>query len=131
MKNKIKYLVSFLLILGIILYLVSTTLKSSLQYYVTVSELRASEIDYRDRTLKVAGKAHDIKRSDSDEGPLYSFLVKEGGLEIPVTYVGLAPDTFKEGSDVVVTGHLSEEGQFEGEEILAKCASKYEEKIKD
>jgi cytochrome c-type biogenesis protein CcmE len=131
MKNNIKYLISFLIILGVLIYLVSTTFQSSLQYYVTVSELQAKESDYQDKTLKVAGVARNIQRTDGEYESKFDFTVVEGGKDLQVYFSGLVPDTFKDGSDVVVTGHLTPDGRFEADEILAKCASKYEAKIEE
>ena len=57
---------------------------------------------------------------------VYSFIIKQGLNELPVRYSGIVPDTFKEGGEVVATGHLGPDGTFEATKILAKCASKYQ-----
>jgi cytochrome c-type biogenesis protein CcmE len=46
-----------------------------------------------------------------------------------VNYKGALPDTFKEGAEVVVTGTLHESGTMAATDVLAKCASRYEEKL--
>jgi cytochrome c-type biogenesis protein CcmE len=43
-----------------------------------------------------------------------------------VFYTGIVPDTFKDNSEIVVTGHLTPEG-FMASDMTAKCPSKYEE----
>ncbi len=126
MKQK-KYLIGFLIIAGALIYLLLTTFRSSLQYYVTASELKARTSFYQDKIVKVAGRASGIKKQ---EGGTYEFLVEEGGASFSVFYKGMTPDTFREGSDVVVTGQLNPDGSFTATEILAKCASKYEAKLK-
>lgn len=129
MKKKLFTLVGFSIIAGSLVFILSTTFRSSLQYYLTVSELKAAESAYQKRALKVAGRASGIVRENEGVGSLYRFNVNEGGQTIPVAYHGLAPDTFKEGSEVVVTGRLVSDGSLEATEILAKCASKYEAKL--
>ncbi len=124
-QKKTKYLIGFLIIAGVLTYLLSTSFQSSLQYYVTVSELHQDMARYKDKVLKVAGTAEAI----SKEGATYQFLVHEGGEILRVSYKGFVPDTFHEGSEVVVTGSLNSDSSFEATEILAKCASKYEAKI--
>lgn len=126
-----KYLAGFFIILAAIVYLMLTSFSSSLQYYVTVSELKAAEADYKGKTLKVAGLAAQIHEIHEENRTLYRFHVDEGGQSIPVKYTGFPPDTFKEGAQVVVTGYLKPDGSLEGTEILAKCASKYEAKLKN
>ena len=129
MKKKISYLIGFCLIAGSIAFILLTSFRSSLQYYLTVSELKAAEKNYVERTLKVAGRAASIVRENQGTKSLYRFQVNEGGKSIPVSYRGIVPDTFKEGSEVVVTGRLMPDGSLEATEILAKCASKYEAKL--
>ena len=58
-----------------------------------------------------------------------TFLVAEGGKTLTVRYVGnnMVPDTFKDGSPVVLEGrYVVGEGVFAAEVIMAKCPSKYE-----
>lgn len=127
MKQK-KYLVGFLIIAGALVYLLLTTFRSSLQYYVTASELKDRTSFYQNKIIKVAGRASGIEKQEG-EG-IYQFQVEEGGAWFAVFYKGMVPDTFREGSDVVVTGQLNPDGSFAATEILAKCASKYEAKLK-
>ena len=41
-------------------------------------------------------------------------------------YRGIAPDTFTDSVDVVVGGRMGADGTFRATELLAKCASRYE-----
>jgi len=131
MKNRGKYLVGFILVIGILLILMTTTFRSSLQYYVTVSELKAATIDYQKKVIKVAGIAKNIEKAPSVDGGglVYDFLVMEGDQSIQVRYEGMIPDTFKEDSEVVITGNLVGDNELQASHILAKCASKYEAKL--
>lgn len=130
MNFRPRYLIGFLLIIGGIIYLGSTVFKQSLQYYVTVDEFSASPEAYKDKVLKVAGKVKDGSiRKAAGEGSDYQFVIIGASSELPVHYVGLVPDTFKAGGDVVATGKLAPDGVFQANHILAKCASKYEAKM--
>jgi cytochrome c-type biogenesis protein CcmE len=73
-----------------------------------------------------------IKRAAG--GREHTFLVTDGAREIPVSYRGIAPDTFTDGVDVVVEGRMGQDGTFQATTLLAKCASRYEnapEKYRD
>ena len=59
-------------------------------------------------------------------GQKYEFVVEDLGKEVKVTYVGLVPDTFKDGSEVVVEGRGRADDLFEADSLMAKCASKYQ-----
>jgi cytochrome c-type biogenesis protein CcmE len=60
------------------------------------------------------------------EGVRFSFVVTDGGAEVPVRYVGNdpAPDLFGEGQGTIVKGHFVN-GVFEASELLAKHDEKY------
>lgn len=125
-----KYAVGFGLIALALVYLGLTSFRSSLQYYVTVTELMARTDYYSSKILKVAGHARAVVREETPDGGVYKFFVDEGGHTLAVEYKGIIPDTFKDGAEVVVTGRLGDNNIFIATEILAKCASKYEAKMK-
>lgn len=54
------------------------------------------------------------------------FEVTDGSRNYPVSYRGIAPDTFTDGVDVVLEGRLDRDGTFAATTVLAKCASRYE-----
>lgn len=129
MKKKYFYLLGFAVIVAALAYLMTTSFRSSLQYYVTVGEALAAKSDLSNKVIKIAGSAKDIERLEEDGRSLYKFNVVENTNSIAVVYKGFVPDTFKENSSVVVTGTLAGNGEFVATHILAKCASKYEAKI--
>ena len=83
----------------------------------------------------VAGKAADgepirlggmvekgsLKRSD---GTSVTFVVSDGAARVPVTYRGILPDLFREGSGMVAEGRM-ERGIFVADMILAKHDERY------
>lgn len=99
-------------------------MEGSVQYYMTVSEYLEQQDKYDGKKIKLAGKvkAESLKKT----GNRYDFIVEDLGKEISVTYEGLAPDTFKDGSEVVVEGRASPLPHFTASGLMAKCASKYE-----
>lgn len=130
MNFRPRYLIGFLLIIGGLIYLGSTVFQSSLQYYVTVDEFFTTPDTYRNKTLKVAGKVKEGSIRKSSEGSsVVDFVIVGASHEMPVHYIGLVPDTFKAGGDVVATGKMASDGTFQANHILAKCASKYEAKM--
>ena len=50
----------------------------------------------------------------------------DGEHELRVSYDRETPDTFVDGSEVVVEGSLGPNGVFVARTLLAKCPSKYE-----
>lgn len=116
-------------LLGLAIVL-TTALPNSFQYYVTVEEFQQSPTKYLNQTIKLAGTVqkgsieHDINTAQWD------FLVTQEQQNMQVRYVGPMPDTFQDEAEVVVTGNYDPQTQrFVATHILAKCASRYEEKL--
>jgi len=107
---------------GVLMY---TTLGESMQYYKYVDEVVAQPDAWRDKTLQVHGNvvAGSIgrKRDSLD----WQFDIQRNGKVIRAYYTGIPPDTFKNDSEVVLTGRLTPNG-FMATEMTAKCPSKYE-----
>lgn len=57
-------------------------------------------------------------------GTEVSFVVTDGGAEIPVTFTGILPDLFEEGQGMIGQGRYVD-GTFEAVEILAKHDETY------
>ncbi|HEX4534152.1 MAG TPA: cytochrome c maturation protein CcmE [Rhizomicrobium sp.] len=53
------------------------------------------------------------------------FVVTDGRAQVPVKYIGLLPDLFREGQGVVAAGALTQGGVFDASEVLAKHDEKY------
>lgn len=123
---KVKFLIGSSIIVVILIALAATGFQESKTYYLHVDEVYEKGSDIYGMQLKVLGKVVEgsVKR---DSRPV-TFTIELNDKTLPVQYVGDAPipDTFKDGSEVVVEGKMKRNGVFESDFIQAKCASKYE-----
>ena len=106
--------------------LLYSTLSEGTEYYKHVDEVMASPHEWEGKRLQVHGFAKDVRRrADSLD---WRFEVHNNGQMIRASYSGIAPDTFRNDSEVVVKGTLQPDGSFLVSEdgIMAKCPSKYE-----
>src|SRR4029453_14807631 len=97
----------------------------SMQYYKYVDEVMAQPATWEGKALQVHGTvvAGSIGRKpDSRE---YRFQIQRNGKVLTAFYNGVVPDTFKNDSEVVLTGRLTANG-FMATDMTAKCPSKYE-----
>lgn len=125
-QTKYVFLIGFALVgLGII---VTTTLPNSFQYYVTVTEYSEAFDKLKDTEVKLAGKVVPGTINNNKKDAEWTFTVFHEDQQMPVYYKGAMPDTFNEDADVVVTGTFQND-QFVATHVLAKCASRYEEKL--
>lgn len=128
MKNKAAKVAFTTLVLvaafGGLLY---TTLGDSMQYYKFVDEVLAAPADWQDKTLQVHGYVVPKSIGRKRDSLEYQFDIQRNGKVLRAYYTGIVPDTFKDESEVVLTGRLAENGTFHATEMSAKCPSKYEE----
>jgi cytochrome c-type biogenesis protein CcmE len=102
-----------------------STLSEETQYYKHVDEVMAAPAQWEGKRLQMHGFAKSVMQKP---GTLeYAFQVESNGQTVWAQYTGIAPDTFKNDSEVVLEGQLNGE-IFHAERIIAKCPSKYEPK---
>jgi cytochrome c-type biogenesis protein CcmE len=115
----------FVLALSGLMY---TTLSEGTEYYKHVDEVAGEPLAWQGKQLNLHGFVVEksiLRRPDTLE---YRFQVQTNGKVIPVSYTGVVPDTFKDGSEVVLKGRLSTAGfMVDPNGVVAKCPSKYEE----
>jgi cytochrome c-type biogenesis protein CcmE len=121
----VRVLVSAGVLVGAVSLLFALTLQTDAQAYKHVDEVMVSPEQWYGKPLQLHGFAADVRKSvDSLD---YRFIVKSGNYSVPVSYSGVVPDTFKDGSEVVLKGRLSSSGfQVEPDGVMAKCPSRYE-----
>ena len=54
-----------------------------------------------------------------------SFVVTDNVHSVPVKYNRVLPDLFREGAGAVVIGRMNDNGEFVGDEVLAKHDENY------
>ena len=130
-KNNLKIMIGVVFVIGVLGLLFVSGFNEGKSYYKFVDELKSMGDDAYAKKLKVHGNvvAGSIKKS----GESLEFSLTKNGATIPVKYIGKdpIPDTFKDECEAVVDGRLRHDGTFEGTQIQAKCASKYEVDYKD
>jgi cytochrome c-type biogenesis protein CcmE len=108
---------------GVLLY---TSLGESMQYYKYADEVMASPAEWQGKPLQVHGYVVPGSIARKPDTLEYRFDLQRNGKVMRAYYTGVVPDTFKDESEVVLTGRLSQT-EFHATEMTAKCPSKYEE----
>ncbi len=129
MKARTKFLVGGVLVLGTAGYLMASSIDETAQYYLTPTELAtkvANNPRFVNTGVKVGARVVDGTIVREASGRSLTFKMTDGAKIYDVRYVGIAPDTFTDGVDVVVEGRLDANGTFQATTLLAKCASRYE-----
>lgn len=104
--------------LGLILY----ALSGQISFFYSPSQAKEASV--------VAGTAFRLgglvkQGSWTKTGERSDFVVTDGETEMPVRYIGLLPDLFREGQGIVADGTLQPDGSFQASRVLAKHDENY------
>lgn len=98
--------------------------QDNMMFFVDISDVIAGDYP-KERNFRIGGLVVDgsVQR---EEGSLdLRFSVTDTNCELPVSYVGVLPDLFREGQGVVAHGRLGNDGVFVADKILAKHDENY------
>ena len=125
----VKMLVTTVVLTAAFVGLLWGTLAEGTEYYMHVDEVMAEPDAWYGKKLQVHGFVVEGSRRRKPDTLEYRFKVENNGAGIDAEYTGLVPDTFQDGSEVVITGQLSAHGfTVDPNGVMAKCPSKYEPK---
>lgn len=104
-------------------FLVFSALEKNISYFYTPTDALAADLG-AEKNIRLGGlvETGSIK---SDNGAAMTFNVTDGAANIVVSYTGIRPDLFREGQGVIAQGHMSENGIFIADTILAKHDENY------
>jgi len=127
LKNRTKrglWIAAGLAGLGIAAALVLNAFQSNLVFFLTPSQVAANEAP-RDRNFRIVGLVEAGSVARDRDGLTVRFRVTDTAKTIPVIYIGILPDLFREGKGVVAQGRIGSDGVFQAKEVLAKHDENY------
>ncbi len=130
MKGRKKFLIGGLIILVAIGSLGFMAFRGAATFYFKVSEISGKSSNFVNQNIRVEGQVAtgSLEQVKTGAANLYKFTIvddQDANSQLPVSYQGALPDTFKEGNDAVVEGRINSSGYFEAQQIIVKCPSKY------
>jgi cytochrome c-type biogenesis protein CcmE len=107
--------------------LMYTTLSEGTEYYKHVDEVMADPSAWQGKRMSLHGYVVDKSIFAKPDTLEYRFQIQTNGKVVAARYTGVMPDTFKDGSEVVLKGQLGPHGfDVSPNGVMAKCPSKYE-----
>ena len=123
-SKALKIVVTCAVLLAALGGLMYTTLADGTEYYMHVDEVMTNPAKWQGKRLQLHGFVNDLRQRPNSLD--YRFQVQNNGKVITASYSGVVPDTFKNGSEVVLKGQLHGEAfTVENNGVMAKCPSKY------
>ena len=130
-KNKFYFAISGVVLVVVFwIWWVSTNPASeqALVKFLSVQQLFAEEQAER---IRLGGLVADESiKLDENNYLSCNFDLQEGEAILRVHFVGVRPDLFKNGAEVIVEG-IYTNGVFEADILQTKCASRYEGDLRD
>jgi len=104
--------------------LILSAFQRNLVFLFSPSQVYAHEAP-ANRSFRIGGLVEQGSLQRQPDGVTVRFVVTDTVHSIPVLYVGILPDLFKEGKGVVAQGSLDSSGVFHAKEVLAKHDENY------
>ncbi len=110
-------------VLALAVALVLFALKDSIVFFNSPTDVVEKNVAPGSR-IRLGGlvKPGSLTRGDNLQ---VRFEVTDGNKTVPVTYIGILPDLFREGQGVVTEGALDTAGLFKADSVLAKHDENY------
>ena len=99
--------------------LAAFALKDQASYFYTPSDIAAKKPEVG-KAIRLGGMVEEGSIARGDDGVTVTFVVHDGKAKQPVSYTGITPDLFVEGSGVVADGKMLADGSFVADSLLAK-----------
>ena len=112
------------LLLGVAAALVLNAFQSNLVFFFSPSDV-AEHRAPQGRPFRIGGMVVDKSLTRASDGLTVRFAVTDTVKTVPVVYIGILPDLFKEGKGVVAQGRIGPDGVFHATEVLAKHDENY------
>jgi len=98
--------------------------------YVSIGELQSQQGQWKQDRIRLGGLVEEGSIQFSDDRLKVDFVIMQEESRLPVRYKGLTPDMFADGAEVIIEGQL-EGDTFLADNLMTKCASRYETEIID
>jgi cytochrome c-type biogenesis protein CcmE len=99
-------------------------LRDRAAYFYTPADVAAGKAN-AGKAMRLGGMVERGSVRREGDGITTRFIVEDGDARVPVTYRGILPDLFREGSGVVAEGKLAADRSFVADNILAKHDERY------
>ncbi len=104
--------------------LAAWALRNQASYFYLPAEMAAKPPE-QGRAVRLGGMVETGSIKTEADGVTIHFIVGDGKARIPVSFRGIVPDLFKEGSGAVAEGRIGPDGTFVADNLLAKHDERY------
>jgi cytochrome c-type biogenesis protein CcmE len=123
-KQRLMIVVFIVVFSSIAIGLMAYALRENINLFYPPSKIAAGDVPHNTR-IRAGGcvKPGSIQRSDVSLD--VNFLITDGIADVKVNFNGILPDLFAEGEAAVINGVVTESGEINASEVLAKHDENY------
>ena len=110
--------------MGTAIGLALKAIDSSIELFLTPSEVKATEID-KNAVYKVAGIVRQGSVQTLADDVTKQFVVTDCEHDVVIRYAGLLPDLFREGQAIISAGKFTDTDTLTAHQVLAKHDENY------
>ena len=122
-NQRLVLVVAAIVALMIAVLLAMWGLKDRASYFYTPADIAAGKAE-EGRAVRLGGMVESGSIQRQPDGVTIRFVLTDGKAKTPVTYRGITPDLFREGSGAVAEGRI-QGSTFVADTILAKHDERY------
>ena len=123
-KKRLVIVLVGLLGFAAVVTLVMNAFNSNMVFFFSPTQVLNNEAP-RDHTFRLGGIVEEGSLARENDGLTVTFNVTDGLKIVPVKYVGILPDLFREGQGIVAQGKWGADSIFTAKEVLAKHDENY------
>jgi len=125
-KHKKRLAIVLLMVVGIgtTVTLAVIAFNENMLYFFSPTQVMAGEAPM-DRVIRVGGMVTKGSVERASNSLHVKFSITDYAHTIPVEYIGILPDLFREGQGIVAIGQMQEGNTFLADEVLAKHDENY------
>jgi cytochrome c-type biogenesis protein CcmE len=118
-------IVSFIVVFSsVAVGLITYALRENINLFYPPSKIAAGDVPHNTR-LRAGGCVKPGSIVRSQENLDVSFVITDGTADVKVNFSGILPDLFAEGEAAVINGIVTEQGEINASEVLAKHDENY------
>ena len=123
-KQRLMIVVFIVVFSSIAVGLMAYALRENINLFYPPGKIAAGDVPHNTR-IRAGGcvKPGSVRRSDVSLE--VSFLITDGVADVKVNFNGILPDLFAEGEAAVINGVVTESGEINASEVLAKHDENY------
>lgn len=123
-KQRLMMVIFIVVFSSVAVGLMAYALRENINLFYPPSKIAAGEVPH-DTRIRAGGcvKPGSVKRSEKTLE--VSFLITDGVADVKVNFNGILPDLFAEGEAAVINGVVTQSGEINASEVLAKHDENY------